>query len=256
MRKGLISFAAAMALAIPSMAGTLNCSKITPKSIENQLPFPPVPMKIMEHKSIADGTACEMIVRIPRGQSYQFLPVYVLEDKSVILGTRFKDRVSTIRGKMTELYSKAKGKLFAGVKGELNSITIAAYRPKNARKGRVLYAFVDPLCPFCHMAEPHLKPLADKYGYTVKIIPFIVHGKPAYDRAESFVCGGGTFNNWVHSKFGKERKCKKAEELLARARSVEMKLQLQGTPTFVTDKGNFVMGADIHRLEGVMKKGE
>lgn len=256
MRKGLISFAVAMAFAVPSVAGALNCSKITPKSIEGQLPFPPVPMKIMEHKSIANGTACEMIVRIPRGQSYQFLPIYVLKDKSVILGTRFKDKVNTVRDKIANLYSQSKKKLFASVKNELNSIVIATYKPKNAKKNHVLYAFVDPLCPFCHMAEPHLKPLADKYGYTVKIIPFIVHGAPARKDAENFICNHKTFNDWIHNRFGKDKKCSKAENLLNHAQSVDMRLQLQGTPTFVTNRGTFVMGADIQRLEDVMRRGK
>ena len=256
MKKGFVSFAVAVAFAVPSMAGTLNCSKITPKSIESQLPFPPVPMKIMEHRTIAGGSACEMIVRIPRGQSYQFLPVYVLKDKSVVLGTRFKNKVNTVRDKIASLYSQSKKKLFASVKDELNDIVIATYKPKNAKKGRVLYTFVDPLCPYCHMAEPHLKPLADKYGYTVKIVPFIVHGKPAYQDAENFICNHKTYSDWIHSKFGKDKKCSEAENLLNHAQSVDMRLQLQGTPTFVTNKGTFVMGADLKRLESVMKKGE
>ena len=256
MRRKVISLIAAMAFAVPSMAGTLNCSKITPKSIEGQLPFPPVPMKIMEHKAIAGGSACEMIIRIPRGQSYQFLPIYVLKDKSVILGTRFKNKVNAVRDKIANLYSQSKKKLFANVKDELDDIVIATYKPKNAKKGRVLYAFVDPLCPFCRMSEPHLKSLADRYGYTVKIIPFIVHGKPAYQDAENFICNHETYSDWIHNKFGKNKKCSEAENLLNHAQNVDMKLQLQGTPTFVTSKGTFVMGADLKRLENVMRKGE
>ena len=256
MRRKAISLIAAMTFAVPSMAGTLNCSKITPKSIESQLPFPPVSMKIMEHRAIAGGSVCEMIVRIPRGQSYQFLPIYVLKDKSVVLGTRFKNKVNTVRDKIASLYSQSKKKLFASVKNELNNIVIATYKPKNAKNGRVLYAFVDPLCPFCRMSEPHLKPLANKYGYTVKIIPFIVHGKPAYQDAENFICNHKTYNDWIHNKFGKDKKCSEAENLLNHAQSVDMKLQLQGTPTFVTNKGTFVMGADLKRLENVMRKGE
>ena len=256
MKKGFVSFAVTMAFAVPSMAGTLNCSKIVPKSIEGQLPFPPVPMKIMEHRAIAGGSACEMIVRIPRGQSYQFLPIYVLKDKSVVLGTRFKNKVNTVRDKIASLYSQSKKKLFASVKDELNDIVIAIYKPKNAKKGRVLYAFVDPLCPFCHMSEPHLKSLADEYGYTVEIIPFIVHGKPAYQDTENFICNNKAYDDWIHNEYGKNKKCDRAEKILSKAQSIDTKLQLQGTPTFITNRGTFVIGANLKRLENVMRKGE
>lgn len=255
MRKGFISFAVSLALALPSVAGTLNCSKITPRSIERQLPFPPVPMKIIQGKAIAGGTVCEMIVRIPRGQSYQFLPLYVLKDGSVVLGARFKNKTNTVREKISELYSQSKKKLFADVKKDLKSVAIAEYKPKNA-SGKVLYAFVDPICPFCHMAEPKLKSLADKYGYTVVIIPFIVHGKPAYKDTENFICNGKGYNDWINRKYGKNKKCDKAEKLLKKAQDIAVKLQLQGTPTFVTNKGTFVMGANMQRLTEVMKKGE
>ena len=255
MKKGFISLAVAVALALPSLAGAMDCSKITPKSIEGQLPFPPVPMKIMEHRSIANGSACEMIVRIPRGQSYQFLPLYVLNDNSVILGTRFKDKTNTVRDKISELYNQSKKKLFAQVKDELDSVAIAKYTPKNAN-GRKLYAFVDPICPFCHMSEPKLKALADKYGYTVLIIPFIVHGKPAYQDTENFICNNKTYDDWIHNKYGKNKKCDRAEKILSKAQKIDMKLQLQGTPTFVTDKGSFVMGANLPKLKEVLKAGK
>ncbi len=260
MKKFFVSFAVAMALTtattVTAMAEGLNCSKITPGSIERQLPFPPLPMKILQNKPVADGAACEIIARMPVGKTVQFIPIYVLRDNSVVLGTRFKNKVNAAGDKLAALYNQAKKKIFETVKNELNGIAIATYAPKKAIKDRVLYAFVDPLCPFCHMADPHLEALADKYGYTIKIIPFIVHGLPAYDKAESFICNNGTYADWIDNKFGENKTCPKATNLLKKAQMIDMQLQLEGTPTFATQQGNFVFGANLQQLTELMSKGE
>ncbi len=260
MKKLFVSLAVATALTtattVTAIAGGLNCSEITPGSIERQLPFPPLPMKILQNKPVADGTACEIIARMPAGKTVQFIPIYVLHDGSVVLGTRFKNKVNAAGDKLAALYNQAKKKIFASVKNELNGIAIATYAPKKTVKGRVLYAFVDPLCPFCHMADPHLEVLANKYGYTIKIVPFIVHGQPAYDKAESFICNNGTYADWIDNKFGEKKTCEKAENLLKNAQEIDGELQLEGTPTFATEQGNFVFGANLQQLTALMAKGE
>jgi len=263
MKKTLISLVTAVAIATPAFASGLNCSKITVKSIENQLPFPPVKAKIVNAKSIANNTACEVIVKLlpqhtSKSSTPRYAPIYVLSDGSVILGSHFKDKKNLTRAKINHLYSAYYRHKFSSsvTAKELDSVTISSYTPKNWDGKKVLYAFVDPLCPFCHMIEPDLKGLADEYGYKIDLIPFIVHGEQAYNDTTNFICNNKGFDDWINGKYGSKKTCKKASKILSKAGKIEGKLGLRGTPTFFTNKGSYIAGADMRKLNKVMKKGE
>ena len=227
---------------------------ITMKKLFTQIPLKK-DTRIIKQKLVASGI-CEVIaaVKTPYGLSY--LPIYYIKQgKGAIIGAYFKNRQNITNTEISRLREADLRKAFEEVKKILPSLSIAEYKPKNAN-GKTLYVFVDPLCPYCHAVEKHLKGLADKSGYTVELIPFIVHGRQAEKRTESFICENKTFNDWINNNFGKGGdKCSRAGSILKRAAGIIVKLHLSGTPTFVTDDGKIVEGANMFKLKKILGLG-
>ncbi len=246
-RISLISAAFMMALSGISAA---KCN-VTVGDLQKHLPFAQK-MKILDTQEVSKDV-CEVTVEVSSRFGNRFVPIFYLgPEKGVIVGALFRNKINLTSQVIGKLAAQETKKTFMKVKGQLKDIVIAQYKPKHAN-GKVLYAFVDPLCPFCHMAEKHFKELADKSGYTIDIVPFIVHGKPAKEKLFSFVCEHKSFNDWIESKFGKGgEKCKKAEEILKKSYKVVTALHLGGTPTFITEDGQMVEGANIPLLKQIL----
>jgi thiol-disulfide isomerase/thioredoxin len=223
----------------------------TVKQLENQLPFMMKNPKIYKQQEITPQV-CSIIMQVqtPMGQE-QFVPVFTLGDKGIIIGTLFQNKQNVTGTELMAIQQAASAKNFASVKNELNSIAMATYTPPKPN-GKILYAFVDPLCPFCHMIEPHLQKLADESHYTVKIMPFIVHGQPAYDKAASFICSKLNFADYIKGDYGKANVCPQAKDLLTKAQKIDTKLGLSGTPTFFTSDGKMIVGANEVELKQVL----
>ena len=232
-----------------------SCRDVDVKTLGRDLPFIMKGMKIVQKKALTDDV-CSIIAGIPyspNSSAMRYIPIFYIKDKGVIVGTRFDGKVSVSNIEITQIRQKAMEKAFNEVKNELKEVSIAEYKPKEAN-GKVVYAFVDPLCPFCTQAEKHIKEISDKTGYTFKIIPFIVHGQPAYSRAENFICNRFGFDKWVKHEFGEKKECKWAKEVLSKAREIEQKLGLSGTPTFITGDGRMVVGANIQSLKNMLNR--
>ena len=227
------------------------CS-ITITQLGKQLPIRRT-LKIVKEKKVSKGV-CEIIAstKTPFGTSY--LPIYYFENREgVILGAYFKNGENLTNTEISKLRYADMKKAFAEVKKELPSVAMAEYKPKNAN-GKVLYAFMDPLCPYCKMAEKHLKELADKSGYTVALVPFIVHGKAAKEKVESFICSKSTFNDWLNNNYGKGGdKCSKADDMIRKAAKIAVRIHFGGTPTFLTSDGQVVEGANIQKLKQILE---
>jgi len=223
----------------------------TAEQLENQLPFMMKNPKIYKQQEVTPQV-CSIIMQVqtPTGQS-QFVPLFTLGDKGIIIGTLFQNKQNVTGTELMTIQQQAAAKNFESVKGELNSVAIATYKPAKTN-GKILYAFVDPLCPFCHSAESKLQKLADESHYTVKIIPFIVHGQQASDKIASFICSKLSFADYVKGNFGTAKTCPQAEELLAKAQKIDSTLGLTGTPTFFTSDGKMIVGADESQLKQVL----
>jgi len=252
MKKTFISLLAGASLLGLVGFGTAHAAcNYTVKQLENQLPFMMKNPKIYKQQEITPQV-CSIIMQVqtPMGQE-QFVPVFTLGDKGIIIGTLFQNKQNVTGTELMAIQQAATEKNFASVKNELNSIAIATYTPPKPN-GKILYAFVDPLCPFCHMIEPHLQKLADESHYTIKIMPFIVHGQPAYDKAASFICSKLNFADYIKGDYGKANVCPQAKELLTKAQKIDTKLGLSGTPTFFTSDGKMIVGANIVELKQVL----
>jgi thiol-disulfide isomerase/thioredoxin len=252
MKKTFISLLAGASLLGLVGFGTAHAAcNYTVKQLENQLPFMMKNPKIYKQQEITPQV-CSIIMQVqtPMGQE-QFVPVFTLGDKGIIIGTLFQNKQNVTGTELMAIQQAASSKNFASVKNELNSIAIATYTPPKPN-GKILYAFVDPLCPFCHMIEPHLQKLADESHYTVKIMPFIVHGQPAYDKAASFICSKLNFADYIKGDYGKANVCPQAKDLLTKAQKIDTKLGLSGTPTFFTSDGQMIVGANIVQLKQIL----
>ena len=247
---GIFAVAAMGMLAFTGISHASGCN-VTLNQIKEQIPIRKN-MKIIRQEPAESGV-CEIIVGVITPYGRSLLPIYYLKgSKGAIIGAFFKNGINRTNSVLTKIRRADVKKAFAEVKKDLPSVVMARYKPKNA-SGKYLYAFVDPLCPFCHMAEKHLKELADKSGYTINLVPFIVHGKPAKDKTESFICEHRTFNDWLNNNFGKGGdKCRRADEMIKKAASVVVKLHFGGTPTFITDDGQTVEGANMLKLKKIL----
>ncbi|MEM4066822.1 MAG: thioredoxin fold domain-containing protein [Candidatus Micrarchaeaceae archaeon] len=251
MRKKLISFAAALALSLGVSVSAFAECNYTVAQLGQQLPFPMQDARIYKQSELTPHI-CSIIMQVKtfNGQM-QFVPLFTTS-KGIIIGTLFQNKQNVTGNQIMSLQQAESAKNFNAVKDELNSIAVATYKPKNAN-GKILYAFVDPLCPFCHAAEPQLQGLADQSGYTIKIMPFIVHGKPAYDKMASFICSHkGNYADYIKGDYGNAKVCPQAKALLTKAQQIDSKLELSGTPTFFTSDGKMVVGANIVELKQVL----
>lgn len=232
------------------------CATIS--QLANQIPFPlgAKNAKIVSEKKISSDV-CSVIVQVKNGR---LVPLFYIKDKGVVIGGMFQNRMPVTNMEIRKLNQRNLKTAFKSkkIKELLSDAVMAEYKPKNAVKGKVLYAFVDPLCPFCRMAEKQLKQIANNTGTTVKLMPFIVHGKPAQKDAIAFICNHKTFNDWIKNDYGKvnpeDKACLKATKILRSSLKIVEKMHFGGTPTFITGNGQIVEGANIPLLKKVLSK--
>ena len=227
-----------------SVSAFAGCNYTTGQ-LQAQLPFQKSKMTIQHQKQLTKDV-CEIIVKTQTRYGTRFLPFYTVKGKGIIIGTLFKNKQNITGQLISKMQSEQAKKVFASVKKELHKIVVTSYKPKNAN-GKVLYGFVDPLCPFCTKAESQLKGIADQSGYTIKLIPFIVHGEPAKNKVESFVCSKTkkTFLDYTSGNFGNAKSCSNADNMIKEAKNIAVKLGINGTPTFFTSDGTEIVGANM-----------
>jgi thiol:disulfide interchange protein DsbC len=118
-------------------------------------------------------------------------------------------------------------------------------------KGKVVYLFTDPECPFCQKLEPTLKKLADEGKIQIKVIlfplPFHPHAK---EKAIAAVCQNLGWNSlqrdyWTEDKMKKLKQwqCEKGKKLVEESIKIGNKYKVAGTPTIITEEGKKVVGA-------------
>lgn len=223
------------------------CSNL---NIKKNIYMPPNAM-IVGRKNI--GGICQITVKIKNyiGQD-QYLPVYATKN-FVLIGTMFKNRVNITDNAITVLKER---QLKESVKQASPYLKyyFAKYVPAKPN-GKILYAFVDPLCPFCHEIEPYLKGLADKSGYTVQMYFMIVHGKPAYKDAMGFICSKDSFSQYIKDaktmKYGNGT-CINGKKLLRKDSKLDSLFAVSGTPTFITSDSKEVVGANLNGLRHIL----
>jgi len=210
--------------------------------------FFPIPqLEVVEVKPSPVNSICEAVLKV----GGQKLPIYI--DKSgryIFLGMRnglatifdLKTKENITRNEIEEL-----NKLSQKQVHELDKYVAFTY----GKKGKVVYLFTDPECPFCQRLEPTLKKLADEGKIQVRVIlfplPFHPHAK---EKAVAIVCKnigwqGLRGSYWNEQRMEKLNKwqCKKGEELVKKGMEIGQKYGVSGTPTMITSDGKKVVGA-------------
>ena len=214
------------------------------------------PLKVLSDRQITKDTYFAIIeFNTPMGK--RDLPIVVIKNKGIVIGGYFENGVNVSASVMRKVRADKIKKAFPLLKREIQKSVMARYVPEGKVRGR-LYVFVDPLCPFCENAETKLKGWADKYGYEIDLVPFIIHGEKAKRLTQSFICNNKKFDDYINKNYGKTvpNGCARSNEMLKDAYKAERKLGLAGTPTFITGKGNVVEGINYPKVEKLMSKGE
>lgn len=227
-KKAITAVAVALALSsgafaqqIPSVCKGIN--------LNENVPMPPY--RIMSERNVYG--LCEMILDI-RGQ---LVPVYATKN-FVIAGEMFSRRTQVTERQIRKVKSAILKSKFNEAKKDLNSLVVARFNPK-AKK--YVYFIVDPLCPYCEAAKSKLEKLAAKHNFGIRLVFFPVHGAPAVKDIEGFICSHKTFKDYINDDFG-NKTCKQGEDYIDKSISINRRLMVNGTPTIITYKGDFILG--------------
>ena len=244
-------FIAFALIIIAIMSGTAYGDTVCSNLQINKNIYMPPNAKIVGRKNI--GGICQITVKIKNyiGQD-QYLPVYAAKN-FVLIGTMFKNRVNITDNAITVLKERQLKESVKQARPYLKYY-FAKYAPAKPN-GKILYVFVDPLCPFCHEIEPYLKGLADKSGYSIQMYFTIVHGKPAYNDAMGFICSKGSYSRYIKDakslKYGDET-CVDGKKLLRKDSKLDSIFAVSGTPTFITSDSKEVVGANLNGLRQIL----
>jgi len=213
------------------------------KNLKN---FTPQPIKVEEIKPAPIKGLCQAVAEF-NGRK---LVLYTDEEGRYFLyGFRGLVFIFDLKTKenLTERTLEEINKLSQNQVKELDKYVAFTY----GKKGKVVYLFTDPECPFCQRLEPTLKKLADEGLIQVKVIlfplPFHAHAK---EKAVAIVCHnigwkGLQRDYWNAEKMNQLGKwqCEKGEKLIKESTEIGRKYGVSGTPTMITEEGKKVVGA-------------
>ena len=202
----------------------------------------PIPPYRVESKREVFGL-CEMILNI----NGQLVPIYATKD-FIISGEMFSYR-RQITQRQLEI---VKRKVIKENLSKIETLRYFSYKPKGAKEGKYFYFISDPDCPYCQRVKDKVKELADRYGWEVRIIwyplPFHREAKP---KAVAHYCENRTYEDYLRDDYGKEQ-CEEGRKAVEKNLRV-LRSIVKGTPTFVFPGGEVVVGANLKRLEEVMR---
>ena len=248
--KKLLSFLVLSILLIPavSYAGVCNNLRLSKN-------LPAFKYHVVSRTPV-NNKLCQVMVSVSTAQGIQPVPVYATKDFALI-GQLFKDKANVTQLVLASYQAKAMKSIFKDYGSKLNKAVVASYVPPKPN-GKVLYAFEDPLCPFCDMMKPHMIKLANESHYTIKLIWDIVHGKPAFDMATRLTCNHFTYKEYAHYKntasnpLSKGKGCMSGIKKVKLDEHVSADFEISGTPTWITSSGKEIVGANLPMLKSVL----
>jgi thiol:disulfide interchange protein DsbC len=205
-----------------------------------------VPIKVVQVKEAPVKGLCENVIKVG-GQKVIF---YTDESgRYLLLGSRPLVSIIDLKSgeNLTQKELEKLNKLSKNQVHELDKYVAFTY----GHKGKVVYLFTDPECPFCQRLEPTLKKLADEGKIQVKVIlfplPFHPHAK---EKAVAAVCQNLGWNSlqrdyWTEEKMEKlgQWQCEEGKKLVEESIKIGQKYGVSGTPTMITEDGKKVVGA-------------
>jgi len=203
----------------------------------------PIPPYRVESKREMFGL-CEVILNI----GGQIVPVYATRD-FIISGEMFSHRRQVTK----EQLERVRKKVLKENLMRVESLRYVSYKPGNAKEGKYFYFISDPDCPFCERVKGKVKELADKYGYEVRLVwyplPFHREAKP---KVVAHYCENRTYEDYLKNEYG-SRECEEGRDMVEENIRA-LREFVRGTPTFIFPDGEVVVGADMRKLEEVMRR--
>jgi thiol:disulfide interchange protein DsbC len=233
---------------------------ITIQDIAKNVPFSTQGVEIVKETPVGNGIY-EVVVKIPKTKENpqaEFMPyvvVYASKD-FVIAGNLFKNKqnltMQTINQYMQPVIEKRikNGGEYAKTHlSELNALSVAQYKSQKAN-GKILFVFTDPACPACKESNKNLINIANKTGYTIKIIPMASH-QESIPLWNGFICGHKNFQDFVTGNYKPADKCQSTMNYVGNASQLANKMGIFATPTFVTSDGKVIVGDNLSQLEAL-----
>lgn len=227
------------------------CRKINNEAILKNIPVSD--FKILSTREI-EGI-CEVIINI----NDRVIPLYGNEN-FLVSGDLFKNRQNITKDMIYNVNRKA----FLDIKKNIDDIVAFEYRPKEIKSEKVVYMFTEPLCPYCHKAGSEVKNLADRYGFTVKVLLVSMKGEEGKRKCIEAACRNFIFKEkfnleqynqleWKKEKPDEQFICEKGAALIKKTEEISNRLYIDGIPVFYLNNGDYISGAEMNALEQLIK---
>lgn len=215
------------------------CQDIDSAAIGRHIPN--LPPFTIEGRAAVPGDLCEVMIRLEE----DIVPVYVSKDFAII-GDMFAKGDHLTRTSIDARNEAA----FKNNRAALAEVTAFIYKPKNATKS--LYFITDPDCVYCEKSKKPLKDFADQYGIEIRVVfyPLPMH-EGAKEKAEKALCTPMSFEDYLGNKYP-DKTCKEGAERVAKGIDLLQKIKINGTPTFITDRGQTIVGFNPDNLRDAL----
>lgn len=183
---------------------------------------------------------CEVILE----SDNKLLAVYTT-DNYVIAGDIFENTKALTRRAKDEVTRKA----IIEKKADLEKWVAMKYQPQKRNMDRSIYMAVDTDCPYCHKALDEIMPIAERYGYSIKLMFFSLRDP---GKAAKLVAGKVSFFDYAtqHFNFDKLTANEADKTFVEQSTKGLKKMGVSGVPHFILeDSGKEISGADMQGLE-------
>lgn len=219
------------------------CGNVKEESIKEQLKVDFE--KIVEKNEIKDTNLCQIVIL--RGGSYNIF--YAFPDgKTFIFGDIYRNGEFLAKTTLNRLQQE----VFKNLKDELNKVVAFSYKPEGADK--YVYMITDPDCPFCEQSKEAVKTWADKRKVEVRVILFPLERlhPQAKEKSIKAICSGMDYNGYLNSKWTGQI-CEEGNKKIEASVTLMPKLQINGTPTFISQNGKRMVGFSPEGLDNIIQ---
>ena len=190
------------------------------------------------------GGLCELVLDMEG----DILPVYASKEKDfLVAGDLFH------QGKHVTMaaHERLRAKELARLKEDIERAVAFSYKPPES-SGRI-YFFTDPDCSYCETAKRPLREWADSNRVEVRVMmhPLDIHPS-ARDKAVRAVCSAMTYESYLSNSYGAET-CQEGRDKIALSSRTAEALGITGTPAFMNESGDVVMGFNVTELKKLLK---
>jgi len=200
---------------------------------------------IIEKNEIKGTNLCQVVVQ--RNGGFSIFYAYP-DGKTFIFGDIYKD--GTFLSKAT--LERMQEKLFKNFLSEIDSVVAFSYKPEGYNK--YIYMITDPDCPFCEKTKAAVKQWADANKVEIKVIllPLESLHPQAKDKSIKAVCSGMQYDDYLNSRWT-GNKCSEGVKKIEDSIALMKKININGTPSFISFNGKRLMGFSPQELDNIIK---